>query len=217
MDEALKTCPFCGNDGSGPIEHALHVSHTQNDWHPAYDCYSVQCDKCTVSMGYSDNEAEAIAAWNTRADAAPTPKADEVEAVARAIEDQLTVEDGWEVGTTALRNMCIDFAQAAIAALDAARGDAEPVAWRYVRKPEEWPPANPVVQSTRWLPDDPARPFWIEQPLYAHPPRGDQVARFVAHMKTRQPDEDVAECSATWGDFLQILEAEAEAWEPTDG
>jgi len=82
-------------------------------------------------MGYSDNEAEAIAAWNTRADAAPTPKADEVEAVARAIEDQLTVEDGWEVGTTALRNMCIDFAQAAIAALDAARGDqvARVVEW----------------------------------------------------------------------------------------
>ena len=91
----------------------------------------------------------------------------EVEAVARAIEDQLTVEDGWEVGTTALRNMCIDFAQAAIAALDAARGD--------------------------------------------------RVARFVAHMKTRQPDEDVAECPATWGDFLQILEAEAEAWEPFNG
>ncbi len=44
--------------------------------------------------------------------------------------------------------------------------------------------------------------------------RGDQVARFVAHMKTLQPDEDVAECPATWGDFLQILEAEAEAWEP---
>ena len=56
---------------------------------------------------------------------------DEVEAVARAIEDQLTVEDGWEVGTTALRNMCIDFAQAAIAALDAARGDpvARVVEW----------------------------------------------------------------------------------------
>ncbi len=55
----------------------------------------------------------------------------EVEAVARAIEDQLTVEDGWEVGTTALRNMCIDFAQAAIAALDAARGDpvARVVEW----------------------------------------------------------------------------------------
>jgi hypothetical protein len=43
--------------------------------------------------------------------------------------------------------------------------------------------------------------------------RGDQVARFVAHMKTRQPDEDVAECPATWGDFMQILEVEAEAWE----
>ena len=47
----------------------------------------------------------------------------EVEAVARAIEDQLTAEDGWEVGTPALRNMCTDFAQTAIAALDAARGD----------------------------------------------------------------------------------------------
>lgn len=55
----------------------------------------------------------------------------EVEAVARAIEDQLTVEDGWEVGTTALRNMCIDFAQAAIATLDAVRGDqvARVVEW----------------------------------------------------------------------------------------
>lgn len=48
---------------------------------------------------------------------------DEVEAVARAIEDQLTAEDGWMVGTPALSSMCRDFAQAAIAALDAARGD----------------------------------------------------------------------------------------------
>jgi hypothetical protein len=82
-------------------------------------------------MGYSDNEAEAIAAWNTRADAAPTPKADEVEAVARAIDDQLTAEDGWMVGTPALSSMCHDFAQAAIAALDAARGDpvARVVEW----------------------------------------------------------------------------------------
>lgn len=74
-------------------------------------------------------------------------------------------------------------AQAAIAALDAVRGDAEPVAWRYVRKPDEWPPANPIVQSTRWLPDDRARQFWIEQPLYAHPPRGDQVARVVEWLR----------------------------------
>ena len=74
-------------------------------------------------------------------------------------------------------------AQFRIAALDAVRGDADPVAWRYVRKPEEWPPANPVVQSTRWLPDDPARPFWIEQPLYAHPTRGDQVARVVEWLR----------------------------------
>ena len=56
---------------------------------------------------------------------------DEVEAVAQAIEDQLTAEDGWMVGTPALFCMCHDFAQAAIAALDAARGDpvARVVEW----------------------------------------------------------------------------------------
>ncbi len=66
----------------------------------------------------------------------------EVEAVARAIEDQLTVEDGWEVGTTALRNMCIDFAQAAIAALDAARGDPVARVVAYLRETAEIHKAN---------------------------------------------------------------------------
>lgn len=56
---------------------------------------------------------------------------DEVEAVKAAIEDQLTAEDGWMVGTPALSSMCHDFALAAIAALDAARGDpvARVVEW----------------------------------------------------------------------------------------
>jgi len=137
---------------------------------------------------------------------------DEIQAVAQAIEDQLTAEDGWMVGTPALSSMCRDFALVAIAALDAVRGDSEPVAWLY-EHPEGY-------YNTTTRRDDPSLPTyrgWIETPLYAHPPRGDQVARFVAHMKTLQPDEDVAECPATWGDFLQILEAEAEAWEPFNG
>lgn len=126
---------------------------------------------------------------------------DEVEAVARAVAPMM--EGGREFDqmpptrlelrqwsrsgmcstNDATQDDATELAQAAIAALDAARGKAEPVAWRYVRKPEEWPPANPVVQSTRWLPDDPARPFWIEQPLYAHPTRGDQVARVVEWLR----------------------------------
>lgn len=40
-----------------------------------------------------------------------------VERAARAIEDQLTEEDGWMVGTPALAEMCRDFAQAALRAL----------------------------------------------------------------------------------------------------
>lgn len=48
---------------------------------------------------------------------------DEVERVALAIEDQLTAEDGWMVGTPAVATMCRDFAQAAIAAMRPARGE----------------------------------------------------------------------------------------------
>jgi len=136
---------------------------------------------------------------------------DEVEAVARAVHGELS-----HIDVMKYLDMPDDTADrvalVAIAALDAVRGDSEPVAWLY-EHPEGY-------YNTTTRRDDPSLPTyrgWIETPLYAHPPRGDQVARFVAHMKTLQPDEDVAECPATWGDFLQILEAEAEAWEPFNG
>ncbi len=106
-----------------------------------------------------------------------------------------------------------ELAQAAIAALDAARGDAEPVAWLYTKSEASYVHKLRLKYSGAFY----YGKGWAETPLYAHPPRGDQVARFVAHMKTFQPDEDVAECPATWGDFLQILEVEAEAWEPFNG
>ena len=64
---------------------------------------------------------------------------DEIQAVARAIEDQLTAEEGWMVGTSAIKRMCEDFAQAAIAALDAARGDpvARLIAYMKTIEPDE--------------------------------------------------------------------------------
>jgi len=83
----LKPCPFCGNDGNDPTEEALHIVFTEHDWRDA--SWSVQCDKCTATMGYSDSEDEAIAAWNTRPDAIEAltrPKPVDVEAVAKAIE-----------------------------------------------------------------------------------------------------------------------------------
>ena len=64
---ALLPCPFCGNDGTGPIEEALHIAHTENEWHPSYDLYSVQCDKCGANMGYSTSEDDAADGWNRRA------------------------------------------------------------------------------------------------------------------------------------------------------
>lgn len=60
----LLPCPFCGNNGSGPIEDALHVVLNEHDWRSP--SWTVQCDKCTATMGYSDERDEAIAAWNRR-------------------------------------------------------------------------------------------------------------------------------------------------------
>lgn len=43
-----------------------------------------------------------------------------IEAAGLAIEEQLTAEDGWEVGTPQLKRMCQDFARAAISVIAAA-------------------------------------------------------------------------------------------------
>jgi len=74
-------------------------------------------------------------------------------------------------------------AQAAIAALDAARGDAEPVAWLYGaprRAPFKGFEAR--ASHSRW--PDWMQTGWTETPLYAHPTRGDQVARKDRPMTT---------------------------------
>ena len=60
----LLPCPFCGNDGSGPIEEAPHIAFTEHDWRGP--SWTVQCDKCTATMGYLDSEDAVIEAWNTR-------------------------------------------------------------------------------------------------------------------------------------------------------
>lgn len=68
MTANLEPCPFCANDGSGPIEHALHICHNEHGWREA--SWSPQCDKCTATMGYFDSEEEAADAWNTRKEVA---------------------------------------------------------------------------------------------------------------------------------------------------
>lgn len=137
MDEVIKPCPFCGGEAD---------YHSEKG--PTGEVYGwVGCNQCDAMSCYTDTrsmqpeETHPIDAWNTRADAAPTPKADEVEAVARAI-----APSRWEVMDHYLaqtkkkyagENAAYDpdnfkdresmaTAQAAIAALDAARGDAEP-------------------------------------------------------------------------------------------
>ena len=62
--------------------------------------------------------------------------------------------------------------------------EREPVAWLY-EHPEGY-------YNTTTRRDDPSLPTyrgWIETPLYAHPPRGDQVARVVEWLRKLSGDE----------------------------
>ena len=109
---------------------------------------------------------------------------DEIQAVARAMclaggfdPDEIMPNDGprWGYYT--------DGAQAAIAAIDAARGKAEPVAWMYHHPshPKRRPPAS--VDFIRV--EGPLGDGWIETPLYAHPP-ADRVAQVVEFIREQQ-------------------------------
>lgn len=126
------------------------------------------------------------------------------------------------------RKVMLIKAQAAIAALDAARGKAEPVAWQ--RRHQYALASDPPGRFYKWEACTyheatnmfERRPGYEYRPLYAHPPapdaaRGDPVARLIAHIKTIEPDEETAGCPATWADFIQILEGIAEAGEPFNG
>ena len=134
MDEVLKPCPFCGGEAD---------YHSEKG--PTGEVYGwVGCNQCDAMSCYTDTrsmqpeETHPIDAWNTRADAAPTPKADEVEAVARAVHGELSRIDVMKYldmpDDTADR-----VAQAAIAAIDAARGDpvARLIAYMKTIEPDE--------------------------------------------------------------------------------
>ena len=73
----LSPCPFCGNDGTGPIKEALHLCEVELEWKQGIPYYTIQCDKCSATMGYSETEAEAIAAWTNLPTPAPQEKSDE--------------------------------------------------------------------------------------------------------------------------------------------
>lgn len=139
-DLRLLSCPFCGNNGSGPIEDALHVSQVIVDDENGYDeRYAVQCDKCTATMGSSETADEAVDAWNTRADLArPSQAGDErvAECIAIALwraeaavgtpsVQKRRNADTWADQAPELRDRWMRFARAALAAMDTPKGGGE--------------------------------------------------------------------------------------------
>lgn len=101
-------------------------------------------------------------------------------------------------------------AQAAIAALDAARGDADPVAWMYSHPSDPFPPSVRKDRHERFDFSAMAKRGWAETPLYAHPPRGDKVARVVEWLR------DCALSSAIPDDPAQMIADLADAIERGD-
>ena len=94
---ALKPCPFCGSTEDAPIEAIVHVSMSEHDWrNPSW---TVQCDNCTATMGYSDTEEEAIAAWNTRTPTGRQALRDDI--TARYENTLRSLDDGWRLIETA--------------------------------------------------------------------------------------------------------------------
>lgn len=62
METELKPCPFCGareHDEDQPINVG---------WVIELDAWQVSCDRCGASGGINDGRAEAIEAWNRRAE-----------------------------------------------------------------------------------------------------------------------------------------------------
>lgn len=54
----LKPCPFCGGEAEMLTAESMHGGNL----------YGVMCNCCACRTDVFDNEAEAIEAWNTRAD-----------------------------------------------------------------------------------------------------------------------------------------------------
>lgn len=114
----LLPCPFCGNDGSGPIEDALHIAFNVYDFRDP--SWSVQCDKCTANMGYSDSEDEVVEAWNRRADLArPSLAGDEMVAQAlKRAERKLSAYVGVCKGDKELTETVLPMVRAALSAMN---------------------------------------------------------------------------------------------------
>jgi hypothetical protein len=147
------------------------------------------------------NEVEAVgfAMWKAEADrAAPNVGKN------RAIENYR-----YDLDPTS-RAKWDQIAQAAIAALDAARGDADPVAWMYSHPSDPFPPSVRKDRHERFDFSAMAKRGWAETPLYAHPPRGDKVARVVEWLR------DCALSSAIPDDPAQMIADLADAIERGD-
>lgn len=57
----LLPCPFCG--GEADLEH-----YTVGTWDDPEDRYEVDCTRCNASIESQSTEAEAVEAWNKRAE-----------------------------------------------------------------------------------------------------------------------------------------------------
>ena len=124
MDEALKPCPFCGGE-------AVSREYDERNPYEPFGLIIAHAEDCFLALHSSYDEYETR--WNTRADAAPTPKADEIQAVGFAMWKAEADRAAPNVGKNrAIENYRYDLdptsrakwdqiAQAAIAALDAAR------------------------------------------------------------------------------------------------
>lgn len=62
MSDELKPCPFCGGEAVLEIDHDTIQPDAPIDWK------RVRCNNCNIRTTWRKSEAEAIEAWNRRAE-----------------------------------------------------------------------------------------------------------------------------------------------------
>jgi len=96
MSEALKSCPFCGGEAEIiEVDYEMYLTG-----------YAIYCRKCCLKLGVTgrlgeayewspvfDTEAEAIAAWNARAEQRSEPPYD---SLIRCLENDWHISASWD-------------------------------------------------------------------------------------------------------------------------
>ncbi len=155
MNEAIRTCPFCGS---------VNVEIDNSD---ASACSWGQCQECGASGGPRETYERAVEAWNRRASLGTAPTGVSQAQIDHAMELAGKYADAFRTGNSTSMVLACDALRTYLASLSAPvlPVGQEPAAW-IDRHQHPWSSSLGYVSDLRWIKDE------VEGggiPLYTHP------------------------------------------------